>query len=279
MVDRALQPSKFVWRNVVTCCAKQKKSKKATALIKDWAKLYKRGMLAEEPPLTVFNTVLNACEICDEHELTVDVLELMKQTHETEGNIITFNIALKRLAKLGYYWAPEGIIVGMIETGIEPSVVSYTTAIAACAGEEKNAKLAYEWVKRMRLMGCKPNIITYDTAMAACLDGTLASTQLGSKMAQELLDQVDEQLAAGDAASTKRGGAYDVFTEVIPRYNTKVVARRLMKQLKENWVSGDIDKRVAIDTLRVPLKKLVEFQKSTAAQEAKKRAESRVREI
>lgn len=50
----------------------------------------------EKPSLSVFNTpVINACEICDEHEQTLGVLEAMKKTHDTEGNLITFNIALK----------------------------------------------------------------------------------------------------------------------------------------------------------------------------------------
>ena len=37
--------------------------------------------------------------MCGETELTLAVLEKMKTVHETEGNVITFNIALKRLAK------------------------------------------------------------------------------------------------------------------------------------------------------------------------------------
>lgn len=36
MVQRSLRPSPWVWRNVVTCCAKAEKSRKATALLLDW---------------------------------------------------------------------------------------------------------------------------------------------------------------------------------------------------------------------------------------------------
>ena len=163
MMSRYIKPSPQVWRNVVTCCAKNEKSKKATAVLLDWVKLYEKGE-AEQPPLSVFNTCVNACEICGEQELTIPVLEAMKKTHNTDGNIITFNIALKRLARRGSHWAPEGIIVGMLQNGIEPSVVSYTTAIAACAASEpKQPKLAYEWIQRMRSRRVNPNVITYNT--------------------------------------------------------------------------------------------------------------------
>jgi hypothetical protein len=36
MLERGLRPSPSVWRNVVTCCAKNEKSRKATALLLDW---------------------------------------------------------------------------------------------------------------------------------------------------------------------------------------------------------------------------------------------------
>ena len=57
----------------------------------------------------------------------------MKDIHTTDGNTITFNIALKRLAKGGNTAACEGLIMGMLQEGIEPSVVTYTTVIGACA--------------------------------------------------------------------------------------------------------------------------------------------------
>merc|ERR1719261_737131 len=119
MISRSLRPSPTLWRNVVTCCAKAKKSRKATALLLDWVKLNGRGQ-ADKPPLTVFNTVVNACEICDEHELTLLVLDAMRNVHNLDGNLITFNIPLKRLAREGNPKACEGIIVGMLQNGVEP---------------------------------------------------------------------------------------------------------------------------------------------------------------
>ena len=271
MLQRDLKPSSWIWRNVVTCCAKAAKSRKATALLLDWVKLYEGGK-ADKPPLSVFNTCVNVCEICDEHEVTLVVLDSMRKTHDTEGNIITFNIALKRLAKLGNSKACEGIIVGMLQAGVEPSVVSYTTAIASCASQEdKQPTVAYEWLKRMRSRKVNPNVLTYNTALAACLDGTLDSTFLASKIATEMLADVDVQLAAEDES-------YDEYTDVVPNGATKFVTAQLMKQLKQNWIEGAIDKRTATETVRVPLRQLVDFQKTEAASKARAKLKKSVEE-
>jgi len=227
----------------------------------DQVQLSKEGK-AEKPPLSVFNTIVNACEICGEEDLTVRVLDTMKETHDTEGNIITTNIALKRLAKLGAETGCEGIIIGMLQAGMEPNVVSYTTAIGACATEPKNPALAYEWLQRMRSRNVKPNFKTYNTALSACLDGKLESTVTGSKIASEMLADIEEELREGIQ------GPAEMYSDLPDSY-TKVLARDLMKQLRENWRSGDINMAVAKATLRVPLLKLVDFDKSEALEQIK----------
>jgi hypothetical protein len=262
MIQRSLKPSSYVWRNVITCCAKAEKSKKATALLLDWVKLSERGA-ADKPPISVFNTCVNACEICNEQELTVVVLDAMQKTHSVEGNLITFNIALKRLAKQHDYRACEGIILGMLQSEVEPSVVSYTTAIAACASkDDKQATIASEWLKRMRSRNVMPNVLTYNTALSCCLDGTLESTFLGSKIASEMMADVERQLKESDSDTEE----IDIFTNVVANADTKALGRRLMEQLKQNWKAGTIDKRVATDTVRVPLRQLVDFSKTEVAQ-------------
>jgi hypothetical protein len=267
MLERSLRPSTWIWRNVVTCCAKQEKSRKSTSLLLDWVKLSEERK-ADKPPISVFNTVVNVCEICDEQDLTLLVLDAMKKTHNTEGNLITFNIALKRLAKQANYVAIEAIIVGMLQEGVEPSVVSYTTAIASCVADSNNKQpaLAYEWMQRMRARKVTPNVITYNTALAACLDGKLESTILASKIAAEMTKDVELQLVDDD-------DTVDEYTDVVPNAVTKMLARECMTQLKANWETGDIQKRVATDTLRPALLKLIDFSKSETAKEARKKYE------
>lgn len=211
----------------------------------------------------MFNTVVNVCEVCGEEELTIKVLDAMKATHDTEGNLITFNIALKRLAKQGNTMLCEGIIVGMLQSGIEPSVVSYTTAIAACVAEPKRSDIAVEWIKRMRSRRVQPNVITYNTAFASCLDGTLQGSQRASQLAAEMVLDIQRQVDSGILEMNE-------YTNIIPDFYTRTLARQLMKQLKANWESGAIDKQVAKTTLRVPLLQLVEFMKTDLAELAEK---------
>jgi len=259
MQERGLTPAAGIWRKVVTVCAKAEKSRKATALLLDWVQLYQTGKY-EKPPLFVFNTVMNACEICGEEELTLKVLDALRETHETEGNIITFNIALKRLAKLGNSKACEGILIGMLQKGVEPNVVSYTTAIAACAKEgQQDSAYGHEWLYRMKSRNVQPNLYSYNTALVACLDGKLESTVRGSKIASEMLQDAALEVAKGGASKQN---------SVVPDSYTKVLARSLMKQLRDNWRSGEIDMAQAKTTIRVPLLKLVDFDKSDVAVKA-----------
>lgn len=262
MPKRGLTPATSVWRSVLRTCCKNEKSRKATAILLDWVTLAKEEK-ADKPPVSVFNTVVNTCEVCGEEELTVKVLEVMRDTLETEGNIITFNIALKRLAKTGNVMGCEGILVGMLNEGLEPNVVSYTTTIGACAKEgQKKASTASMWLQRMRSRNVQPNYHTYNTALAACLDGKLESTFIGAKIATEMMEDAEKELACGLKGSVN-------FKSALPDAYTKVLARDLMKQLRENWRSGEIDMALAKSTTRVPLLKLVDFDKNLGLDEEK----------
>lgn len=252
MPKRGLTPATSVWRSVVSTCCKNEKSRKATAILMDWITLANEGK-ADKPPVNVFNTVVNTCEVCGEEDLTVKVLDLMRDTLDTEGNIITFNIALKRLAKEGNIIGCEGILIGMLNEGIEPNVVSYTTVLGACA-KTKNAAMASMWLQRMSARNCSPNYHTYNTALAACLDGKLESTFIASKIASEMVDDATLELACGVKGLAK-------FKSTSPDTYTRFLARELMKQLRENWRSGDIDMALAKSTTRVPLLKLVDLGK------------------
>jgi pentatricopeptide repeat protein len=182
------------------------------------------------------------------------VLEAMKKAHKTDGNIITFNIALKRLSKQGQVRACEGIMIGMLEAGVEPNVVSYTTCIGACA-QIGDSAYAHEWLRRMRSRNVNPNFHTYNTALAACLDGKLQSTIRGSSIAREMMTDVAREMELGLNGPAE-------YNSVLPDLYTKTLARNLMKQLRDNWRAGDIDMAVAKATVRVPLLKLVDFEKS-----------------
>lgn len=220
----------------------------------------------EKPPVNVFNMVINTCEICGEEELTQTVLDAMRKTHGIDGNLITFNIAIKRLAKLGAARACEGIVIGMLQSGNEPNVVTYTTAIGACVGA-KDPTFGVMWLDRMRSRNVTPNKYTYNTALAACLtDPSIESTRLASKVAADMLADVEREFD-----ETNAEGSTSQFRSALPDTYTKLLARNVMKQLRENWRAGDIDMGEAKSTLRVPLLKLVDFNQSEAAERVRER--------
>mmetsp|Transcript_16624 Transcript_16624/g.24847 ORF Transcript_16624/g.24847 Transcript_16624/m.24847 type:complete len:736 (-) Transcript_16624:67-2274(-) len=267
MKERSLNPANSIWRKVVTLCAKEKKSRRATALLFDWITAYEEGE-ADIPPIQVFNTVVNACESVKEETLTLDVLEAMRKVHGNSGNIVTSNIALKRLAKLGNTMACEGLIIGMLQENVEPNVVTYTTAIGACV-QASDSAMAEEWIRRMKTRNVMPNYQTYNTALAACLDGKLESTMRASKIATDMLADIDKELENGVKGDP-------LYNSVIPDSYTKVLSRSIMKQLRENWRAGDINMAVAKSTVRVPLLKLVDFDRSQAAEAVEKLKAERV---
>merc|ERR1712070_218064 len=206
---------------------------------------------------------------CNEEDLTILVLDAMRKAHNVDGNIITFNIALKRLAKTHNYLSCEGIIIGMLQNGVEPSVVSYTTAIAACASkDDKQPAIAYQWLQRMRSRQVNPNVLTYNTALAACLDGKLESTELASKMAAEMPADERQQLksSAGEVEE-------DEYKTVIPDASTRELARELLQQLEQNCEAGEIEKTVATETIAVPLQNLADFALSDEIEKAKESLE------
>ena len=142
--------------------------------------------------------MVNTCEVCGEEELTIKVLDIMRDTLEVEGNIITFDIVPKRLAKAGNIARCEGILIGMLNEGLEPNVVSYTTTIGACAKEGmKNPVMASTWLQRMRMRIAQPNTHTYNTALAACLDGKVESTFIAAKISTEMLEEAKKEIACG----------------------------------------------------------------------------------
>merc|ERR1712194_386568 len=194
--------------------------------------------------------------------LTVKVLDAMNDTHDIEGDVITFNIALKRLAKKGNAMACEGIIVGMLQGGIEPSVVSYTTAIAACVSDPKKSDVAVEWIKRKKQRLVQPNVITYNTAFSSCLDSTIEGTKRASELAKEMIADVKNQVESGIIEK-------DDYTNVIPNFYTRTLAKSVMEQLENQIKIGDIDEEEE-SKLRKALLELVDYLKSDLAELADK---------
>merc|ERR1711966_470694 len=94
-------------------------------------------------------------------------------------------------------------------------------------------------------------------------DGSLEGSARASTLASEMVADIEKQVESGVIDR-------DEYTNIIPNFYTRTLARQVMKQLKDNWEAGLIDKQVAKTTLRVPLFKLVEFLKTDLAEMAEK---------
>lgn len=255
---RNLNPNEMTYQNVLNTLCNEKKSRKATQLLFEWADRSKTVRSLSPPSVQTFNTIVNCCEVCGESDLTTTVLDKMKDVHSTDGNTITFNIALKRLAKGGNTAACEGLIMGMLQEGVEPSVVTYTTVIGACA-HNRDSELAFEWIRRMKIKGCDPNFHTYNTAFSACLDNTFQGTQRAAALAKMMIADVDEQLTACDIDVTD--AAMRDFISLLPDTYTRKLARDLMAQLQQNVADKDVDFDISKSEIEPAFKALIDFNK------------------
>lgn len=266
---RSLTPNAYTWVRVLRLCVSQKKSRRATQVLLDWSASARAGE-CEPPQLSSFNSVINVCELCDETSLTLVVLEELNKTHDSEGNVITFNIALKRLAKTANVLGCEGIILGMLQAGVEPTVVTYTTAVGACA-QANDWRMAEEWVRRMGVRSCFANRHTYNAALSSCLDGTLEGCEAGARIASMYLEDAKGQVKAvkcGQVEDAREGkdmgrwkdrkGGTEMYS-CIPDSYGKSLCRALSEQLRECWRKGDIEIDEAKQGTRTSLMSVVDF--------------------
>ena len=77
-----------------------------------------------------------------------------------------------------------------------------------------------------------------------------------------MLEDAEKELATGLVGDKE-------YNSAIPDTYSKTLARNLMKQLRENWRNDEINMKVAKATIRVPLLKLVDFDKEQVAERVK----------
>ncbi len=277
MIARGLYPNNNTWMKVLQLCVKAEKSRTSVRILFSW--ILSRGD-KEPPSLKAFNSVLNSCEECGETELTLAVLDKMREIHGTDGNVITFNIALKRLAKSGNPAACEGIIIGMLESRIEPSVVSFSTAIAACASAEPaQPATAAEWLRRMEMRRCFPNYHTYNTVLSTCEKaGDLEGVTVGFKVAKKFVEEAKKEamlckevgsdegvdITAQEGAGESRHVPFDAYEleSVLPDTYSRSLSKNLLTKAQELFYNGELSEKEFKDSMKPAFLELAEFDKS-----------------
>ena len=106
------------------------------------------------------------------------------------------------------------------------------------------------------------NVITYNTALASCLDGTVEGTNRASELATGIIADVQTQVNSG---IIDKGD----YTNIIPNFYTRTLAKSVLKQLDSQIKSGDIDEEDEL-TIRKSFLELVDYLKSDLAELADK---------
>merc|ERR1712157_14161 len=116
--------------------------------------------------------------------------------------------------------------------------------------------------KRMKSRLVQPNVITYNTAFASCLDSTVEGTKRASELAKEMISDVENQVESGIIEK-------DDYTNVIPNFYTRTLAKSVMKQLETQIKIGDVGEEDE-SKIRESLLELVDYLKSDLAELADK---------
>ena len=84
---------------------------------------------ARSPDVVSLNTALHALGLAGELDAAMEMLKAAPRRLGVHPDTVSYNVLLRAMAKRGS-WQQA---VALIETMTEPDVVSYTSAIAACA--------------------------------------------------------------------------------------------------------------------------------------------------
>merc|ERR1711935_524777 len=104
--------------------------------------------------------------------------------------------------------------------------------------------------------------ITYNTAFASCMDGTVEGSKRAAELASLMIADVTNQVDSGIIDP-------DDYTNVIPNFYTRTLAKSAMEQFEAQVKSGDIDEDDEVRT-RKSLMELVDYLKSDLAELADK---------
>lgn len=112
------------------------------------------------------------------------MLNLMTTRYGEKGDAAVFNAALSGVAKAGKKYQALQLLHEIKESGISPSVKTFTIAVSACGSDWKMALSLIEEMKKQRI---EPDCFSYCAVIASCGKGGQAGT------AMELFDEMRKQ--------------------------------------------------------------------------------------
>ena len=207
MQSAGYPPSVVAFDAAIRACASQKHWPVALSLLED---LRDSGLCADAQ---VYNAALVACERgaqWDEARLLLD--EMVKLG---VADVFSYNTAIATASRAGKWQEAERLLAVMSEgEGISPDAYSYSATISALDRGGQGAR-ALQLFAKMQAQGVSPTVVTYNTAIRACAS-TQAEDSAGWPVALSLLDDMrDDGLAPnlytfnGVIAACATGGAWE----------------------------------------------------------------------
>ena len=109
---------------------------------------------------------------CGQQGIWVECLKMlnsMTARYGVQGDAAVYNAALSGVAKAGKKHQALGLLREMIEeTGISPTVKTYTIVVSACGGDWKTALSLHDAMKKQ---GIEPDCFSYSAVITSCGKG------------------------------------------------------------------------------------------------------------
>lgn len=120
--------------------------------------------------IVTYNNLLKSCCNAGNMENAFSLTKEMIQIYNIVPNSHTYDILIRGCGKWGQLDVALRILNSMRTAGVSPTVVTYSTAIAACAraGTVFALRQALTVLHEMQRAGLRPNIVTYNSLVHAC---------------------------------------------------------------------------------------------------------------
>jgi pentatricopeptide repeat protein len=162
--EHGIKPNAKSYNSVVVACANVGDIDRAF-LVAD--KMRSAGIILN---VITWNNLLDACCNAGRIEKAFAVTREMIQVYGVTPNSFTYNTLIRGCGQWGQLDAALRVLTSMRSAGVSPTVITYSVAVAACAGSGGAIALrqADQLVHDMLRDGIEPNIVTYNSLIHAC---------------------------------------------------------------------------------------------------------------
>ncbi|KZV51570.1 pentatricopeptide repeat-containing protein chloroplastic-like [Dorcoceras hygrometricum] len=168
MTASGVIPNTITWSSLINACAN-------AGLVEQVVKLFEEMLLAGgQPNSQCVNILLHACVEACQFDRAFRLFRCWKESgfhqtatvHNQDKTEEFLSTDQMKRSSMPYRHLIMKILSSMHETGIQPDVVTYTTAIKVCV-KHNDPKLAFSLFAEMKKYQVKPNMVTYNTILRA----------------------------------------------------------------------------------------------------------------